>query len=122
MMNRTDATRQTTRCAHRTWCDGAADHLDPHSAEADLPKITATGCREHFGHHDDGVAVPEVWARLVEHEESNTFEMFTAELGVARPDGRNAVCYLTMREAELLEKALRQVRGVPSLDRAAGVR
>lgn len=114
--------RGSRQCEARAWCDvPGPSHEGEHRGEADLPKITATGYREDFISHDDGVVVPEVFAELVEHEDSNTFERQTVQLTIVRPDERTATAYLTMKEAQLLQKALVHLLAEPGHDRAAGL-
>jgi hypothetical protein len=88
-----------------------------YSCEADLPKITATGYREDFTGLEDGIGVPEVFARLVEHEHSNTFDPFVVQLCIVKPGssgevGESATGWLTLHEAGLLAKALTELQGV----------
>jgi hypothetical protein len=111
------ATAIRTQCTERSWCDVSAGHVDEHSCEADLPKITATGYREDFTGLEDGIGVPEVFARLVEHEHSNTFDPFVVQLCIVKPGssgevGESATGWLTLHEAGLLAKALTELQGV----------
>lgn len=109
-----DSITRRTQCPDRPWCDCPAGHLDEHSSEADLPKITATANREDFVEaiDPDGIAVPQVFAYLVEHEHSNTFDHYSVQLTIVKPDGLNATCHLNLHEAGLLAKALHELLAI----------
>jgi hypothetical protein len=133
MKNRTEINRQLDRperaidevsqCQCRAWCEvPGPTHDGEHSGEADLPKITATAYREDFAAHDDGIVVPEVVARLVEQTgPSNTLEPISIRLSIIRPDEQHCWCSLTLKEAELLGKALGLLLSEVEADREAGL-
>lgn len=111
------------QCTERTWCDVPGPiHVGQHDGEADLPKITATAHREDFVAHDEGVVVPEVFARLQERGDSNTFDRYAIALSIVRPDGLYATCHLTLKEADLLAQSLGQLLSETAGDRMAGLR
>lgn len=118
MDHRTDgadrAPQNLDRCTKRDWCELAAGHGDEHAAEPEYPNITATAYAEDLVPLDDGVAVPQVWTRLLENELSNAFDRYSIQIAVMHPSSHShsTECFLTLREARLLAKALSELLDV----------
>jgi hypothetical protein len=92
------------------WCDVPPSHAGDHDGMADFPKVTATADREAFMDDDDGVLVPEVVVRLMQHDEpSSVVPQLRIALSIICPRDcfeSSASCSLTLDEAGLLRKHL----------------